>query len=66
MKIGSLVQYRYYGDDGNHGWGVITNVNRVDPDRPFFFVSWVIDRNRKNKKLRDTWYHPTRLEVLCE
>ena len=66
MKVGSLVQYRYYGGDGNHGWGVVTSINRVDPDRPFFFVSWVIDRNRKNKKLRDTWYHPTRLEVVCK
>ena len=66
MKVGSLVQYRYYGDDGNHGWGVVTNVNCVDPDRPFFFVSWVIDRNRHNKKLNDTWYHPSRLEVICK
>ena len=66
MQIGSLVQYRYYGDDGNHGWGVVTNVNRVDPDRPFFFVSWAINTNQVGKKLRDTWYHPTRLEVICK
>ena len=66
MQIGSLVQYRYYGDDGNHGWGVITNINRVDPDRPFFFVSWIIDTNEHHKKLNDTWYHPTRLKVVCK
>ena len=66
MQIGSLVQYRYYGDDGNHGWGVITNVNHVDPDRPFFFVSWVCNVNHYGKKLNDTWYHPSRLEAVCE
>ena len=66
MRIGSLVQYRYYGDDGNHGWGVVTEINSVDPDRPFFFVSWVVNTNQYGKKLNDTWYHPTRLEVVCK
>ena len=68
MRIGSVVQYRYFvdGGDGNHGWGVITNINCVDPDRPFFFVSWIKDYNQYGKKLRNTWYHPTRLEVVCE
>ena len=66
MQVGSLVQYRYYGDDGNHGWGVVTEINSVDPDRPFFFVSWVVNTNQYGKKLNDTWYHPTRLEVVCK
>ncbi len=68
MRIGSVVQYRYFvdGGGGNHGWGVVTNINRVDPDRPFFFVSWIKDHNQYGKKLRNTWYHPSRLEVVCE
>ena len=66
MKVGSLVRYHYYDDNSLHGWGVVTEVNRVDGERPFFFVSWVVNTNQYNKKLRDTWYHPSRLEVVCE
>lgn len=66
MNIGDLVQYRYYGDDGNHGWGVVTSINRVEPDRSFFFVRWICDKNEYGKKLHDTWYHPARLEVVCK
>jgi len=66
MKVGSLVRYHYYDDNSLHGWGVVTNVNRVEPDRPFFFVSWIINKNLHGKEVRDTWYHPSRLEVLCE
>ena len=66
MKLGSLVQYQYYDDNRNHGWGIVTRVNRVDPDRPFFFVSWIIKKNLYGKEMRNTWYHPSRLEVVCE
>ena len=66
MKVGSLVQYHYYDDNALHGWGVVTEVNRVDPERPFFFVSWVVHENLYGKELRDTWYHPARLEVVCK
>ncbi len=66
MKIGSIVRYHYYDEKTNHGWGVVTDVNRVDPDRPFFFVSWVKDKNMYGKKLRNTWYHPSRLVTICE
>ena len=66
MKLGSLVQYRYFDDRRNHGWGVVTEVNSVDPENPFFFVSWIIKKNLYGKEMRDTWYHPTRLEVVCK
>ena len=66
MKLGSLVRYHYYDDNKLHGWGVVTNVNRVEPDRPFFFVSWIVHENLYGKELRDTWYHPQRLEVVCK
>jgi len=66
MKVGTLVQYHYYDENVGHGWGVVTEVNRVDPERPFFFVSWIIDMNIKGKKLRDTWYHPSRLVTICK
>ena len=66
MKLGSLVQYQYYDDNRNHGWGVVTEVNSVDPERPFFFVSWIIKKNLYGKEMRNTWYHPSRLEVVCE
>jgi len=66
MKLGSLVQYHYYDENVGHGWGVITEVNHIDPERPFFFVSWVTNKNQNGKELRDTWYHPSRLEVICE
>ena len=66
MKLGSLVRYHYYDDNALHGWGVVTEVNRVDPDRPFFFVSWIISENLYGKEVRDTWYHPSRLELVCE
>ena len=66
MRIGSLVRYHCYDDNAYYGWGVVTDVNRVHPDRPFFFVSWVKGANLYGKKLRNTWYHPARLEVLCK
>ena len=66
MQIGSLVQYRYFHQNGNLGWGVVTEINSVDPDRPFFFIRWIIATNEHHKKLNDTWYHPSRLEVVCK
>ena len=66
MKVGTLVQYHYCDEETGHGWGVITEVNRVDLKRPLFFVSWVKDKNEYGKKLNDTWYHPERLEIICE
>ena len=66
MKVGSLVQYRYYGSNAHHGWGVVTDIHHNHPNRPFFFVSWAIGTTQYNKKLEDTWYHPERLEVVCE
>ncbi len=66
MQIGSIVRYHYYDEKTNHGWGVVTSINRVDPDRPFFFVSWVKEENMYGKKLRNTWYHPARLVTICE
>ena len=66
MKLGSLVRYHYYDDNSLHGWGVVTEVNLADPIRPFFFVSWIIGENLYGKEVRDTWYHPSRLEVMCE
>ena len=66
MKLGSLVRYHYYDDNSLHGWGVVTEVNRVDPERPFFFVSWVMEEHMYGKKLRNTWYHPARLVTICE
>ena len=66
MKLGRLVRYHYFDDNALHGWGVVTNINRVEPERPFFFVSWIINKNLHGKEVRDTWYHPSRLEVICE
>ena len=66
MQLGSLVRYHYYDDNSLHGWGVVTNVNSVEPERPFFFISWIISENLYGKEINDTWYHPSRLEVVCE
>jgi hypothetical protein len=66
MKLGSLVRYHYWDNNKLHGWGVVTEVNHVDPERPFFFVSWIVHENLYGKELRDTWYHPMRLEVICK
>ena len=66
MQIGSLVRYHYYDDNTLRGWGMVTEVNNVDPFRPFFFVSWIIDENLYGKEITDTWYHPSRLEVVCK
>ena len=66
MRLGSIVRYHYYDDNTHHGWGIVTSVNRVDPNRPFFFVSWVKDANEYGKKLNNTWYHPSRLVTICE
>ena len=66
MQIGSLVQYRYYYDGSNHGYGVIIDAHHHRPDRLYFFVCWMVGTNDYGKKLENTWYHPDRLEVLCK
>ena len=56
MQVGDLVRYSLT----ENVLGVITAINRVDPNRPFYFVRWI------DPVHNDTWYHPLRLEAICK
>ena len=56
MKEGALVKHWK-----TPALGIITGLNQWD-DRPLVFVRWTANQ----QKLPDTWWHKTKLEVLCK
>ena len=56
MNVGDLVKRR-----NSPAIGIITGFNRWD-DRPLVFVRWTGNQ----QGLPDTWWHKTKLEVLCK
>ena len=56
MNVGTLVKHYK-----SPAIGVVTGLNRWDK-RELVFVRWTINQ----QGLPDSWWHKTRLEVLCK